>query len=113
METKKCTECKKIKNVEEFYWRKTRNNFSPKCKICWIEDSKKYNIKHKSERKEYLKEWRKDNDKLRKYQREYKRKAPSQDRIIFNLRNRVYKLMLKEFQSQKTLELIGCSRQKF
>ncbi|MDB4378204.1 HNH endonuclease [bacterium] len=113
METKKCTKCKKIKNVEEFYWRKTRNNFSPKCKICWIEDSKKYNKKHKSERKEYLKEWRKDNDKLRKYQREYKRKALSQDRIIFNLRNRVYKLMLKEYQSQETLELIGCSRKEF
>ena len=113
MENKKCTGCKKIKNVEEFYWRKTRNNFSPKCKICWIEETTKYNKKHKSERKEYLKEWRKDNDKLRKYQREYKRKASPQDRIIFNLRNRVYKLMLKEFQSQKTLELIGCSRQEF
>ena len=113
MNIKKCTGCGEIKNVENFYWRKTRNNFSPKCKLCWGEDSKKYNKKHKVERKEYLKEWRKDNDKLRKYQREYKRKASSQDRIIFNLRNRVYKLMLKEHQSQKTLELVGCSKEEF
>lgn len=110
---KKCTKCKQEKPLSEFYWRKSRNNYSPKCKICWNEESKEYNKKHKSERKEYLKKWRKDNDKLRKYQREYKRKASSQDRIIFNLRNRVYKLMLKEYQSQETLELIGCSRDEF
>lgn len=113
MRTKKCTKCKEIKNVDEFYWRKTRNNFSPKCKICWTEDSITYNQNHKEERQEYLKEWVKDNDNYRKYQREYKRKSTPQNKIIFNLRNRVYKLMLKEIQSQKTLELIGCSKEEF
>lgn len=113
METKKCTKCEQTKNVNEFYWRKTRNNFSPKCKVCWNEDSKEYNKNHKSERQEYLKKWVKDNDLHRKYQREYKRNASSQDKIIFNLRNRVYKLMLKDYKGQKTLELIGCSREEF
>lgn len=113
MKTKKCTGCKKVKSVDNFYWRKSRNNYSPKCKPCWIEDSKKYNKEHKDERKKYLIEWRKDNPKHRKYQREYKRKSLPQDRIIFNLRNRVYKLLLKGYKGQKTLELIGCSREEF
>jgi len=113
MNIKKCTGCKKEKHTDEFYWRESRQNYSPKCKICWIEDSKNYNKEHKKERKKYLEEWRKDNPKLRKYQREYKRKATPQDRIIFNLRNRVYKLLIKDYPSQKTLDLIGCSKDKF
>ena len=113
MEIKKCTGCQEVKNIKDFYWRETRNNYSPKCKPCWVNDSKKYNQEHKTERKKYLVEWRKNNSKLKKYQREYKQKASAQDRIIFNLRNRVYKLLLKNYKGQKTLELIGCSREEF
>ena len=40
---KKCTKCQVIQPVENFYWRKTRNNYSPKCKPCWGEESKNYN----------------------------------------------------------------------
>lgn len=110
---KKCRGCQIEKPLEDFYWRKKRNNYSPKCKKCWVEDSKKYNKDHKIERQIYLKEWQTNNSKYQKYQREYKRKSTPQDRIIFNLRNRVYKLLLKESSSQKTLDLIGCSREDF
>lgn len=113
MKTKSCTGCKVEKPTDKFYWREKRNNFSAKCKVCWIEDSKKYNKKYKKERKEYLIKWRKDNPILKKYQREYKRKASPQDRVIYNLRNRVYKLLLKDYKGQKTIELIGCSKEGF
>jgi 5-methylcytosine-specific restriction endonuclease McrA len=110
---KKCTKCKVTQPVENFYWRKTRNNYSPKCKPCWTEDSKTYNIQNKEARTEYYNKWRENNDDWKKYQRDYKKKSSPQQRVIFNLRNRVYKLMLKEYKSQATLDLIGCSREEF
>ena len=59
---KKCTKCKVIQPVENFYWRKTRNNYSPKCKPCWNGESKNYNKQNKEARIEYYNEWRKNND---------------------------------------------------
>lgn len=110
---KKCTKCNVIHPIENFYWRKTRNNYSSQCKICLRKDSKNYNKQNKKDRAEYYNKWRENNNDWRKYQREYKRNSTPQQRIIFNLRNRVYKLMLKEYKSQKTLDLIGCSRDEF
>lgn len=110
---KKCTGCKTTQPIENFYWREARNNYSAKCKICWVEESKEYNKQNKEARVEYYNNWREGNEDWKTYQREYKRKSTPQQRVIYNLRNRVYKLMLKEFQGQQTLELIGCSRQEF
>ncbi len=95
---KKCTKCQVTQPVENFYWRKTRNNFSPKCKPCWTEDSKTYNTQNKEARTEYYNKWRENNDDWKKYQRDYKKNSSPQQRVIFNLRNRVYKLMLKEYK---------------
>lgn len=110
---KKCTKCKVIQPIENFYWREKRKNYSSKCKPCWINESLEYAQKNKEKRKEYYDNWRKNNEKWNTYQREYKKNSTPQQRIIFNLRNRVYKLMLKEYKSQKTLDLIGCSREEF
>jgi 5-methylcytosine-specific restriction endonuclease McrA len=110
---KECTKCKILQPIENFYWRKTRNNYSPKCKVCWREESKEYNHNNKKARATYYNEWKKDNDKWKEYQRNYKKQASPQQKIIFNLRNRVYKLMLKGHKSQKTLDLIGCSKEEF
>lgn len=110
---KKCTKCKITQSIENFYWREKRNNYSSKCKICWTEESKNYNKNNKEARTNYYNEWRKDNDNWKQYQREYKSNSTPQQKIIYNLRNRVYKLMLKNYKGQKTLELIGCSRQEF
>ena len=99
METKYCSKCKEVKPIEEFYWRKSRQNYSPKCKPCWIEDCKEYN----------------KGEKFKAYQNKYKRgkgRTPQQ-RIIDNLRHRVYWLIKKQNESKSTLELIGCSREEF
>ena len=99
MENKLCNKCKVTKHVNEFYWRESRQNYSPRCKICWNEDSKNYN----------------KGEKFKTYQNEYKRKKglTPQQRIISNLRHRVYDLIKKQLESQSTLELIGCSREEF
>lgn len=110
---KTCTECKISKNLTEYYWREKRNNYAAKCKKCWCTKSKNYNEKNKEERTQYYNDWRKNNDNWKKYQREYKKNSTPQQRVIYNLRNRVYKLMLKEYKGQQTLDLIGCSRENF
>ena len=99
MKTKSCTGCKAKKPIDEFYWRESRQNYSPKCKICWKEDCKEYN----------------KGEKFKTYQNEYKRKRglTPQQKIISNLRNRVYKMLIEEIESKPTLELIGCSREDF
>tara|TARA_B110000208_G_C11439165_1_gene310150 strand:- start:3 stop:476 length:474 start_codon:yes stop_codon:yes gene_type:complete len=99
MKTKSCTGCKAEKPIDEFYWRESRQNYSPKCKICWKEDCKEYN----------------KGEKFKEYNKAYKRKkglTPKQ-KIISNLRNRVYKMLIEEIESKPTLELIGCSREDF
>tara|TARA_R110000764_G_C10800151_1_gene358843 strand:+ start:118 stop:591 length:474 start_codon:yes stop_codon:yes gene_type:complete len=99
MKTKSCTGCKAKKPIDEFYWRESRQNYSPKCKICWKEDCKEYN----------------KGEKFKEYNKAYKRKkglTPKQ-KIISNLRNRVYKMLIEEIESKPTLELIGCSREDF
>jgi 5-methylcytosine-specific restriction endonuclease McrA len=110
---KQCTKCKCIKSISEYYWREKRQNYSASCKECFIKESINYNKKNKDSRKLYYDEWRSNNEKQKIYQREYKRKASPQQRVIFNLRNRVYKLLLKEYQGQQTLDLIGCTREEF
>jgi hypothetical protein len=99
METKLCNKCKIEKPIDKFYWRESRQNYSPRCKTCWKEDCKDYN----------------KGEKFKKYQNEYKRKKSltPQQKIISNLRNRVYKMLVKEIESKSTLELIGCSRKDF
>ena len=99
MKTKSCTGCKAEKPIDEFYLRESRQNYSPKCKICWKEDCKEYN----------------KGEKFKEYNKAYKRKkglTPKQ-KIISNLRNRVYKMLIEEIESKPTLELIGCSREDF
>jgi len=110
---KKCTKCNEIKLIENFYWREKRKNYSSKCKPCWVEESKNYNKQNKEARTDYYNKWRENNYNWKKYQREYKKNSTPQQKVIFNLRNRVYKLMMKEYKSQKTLDLIGCNKEEF
>ena len=47
---KVCTGCKETKTLNEYYWREKRNNYSAKCKICWSQESKNYNLENKEKR---------------------------------------------------------------
>jgi len=100
--TKTCQGCKIEKPVEEFYWRESRQNYSPKCKICWIESCKQYNNDHKEHLTQYYSQYHKKNREKKKILR---RNDPKM-RIASNLRNRLYKAVTKKFQG--IMFLVGC-----
>lgn len=39
---KKCKNCGKVKPISEFYFIKSRNGYSTKCKLCKIKENRKY-----------------------------------------------------------------------
>lgn len=39
---KRCKGCGKIKPIEDFYFMKSRNGYSTKCKLCKSEENKRY-----------------------------------------------------------------------
>ena len=102
METKTCHGCKIEKPVEEFYWRGSRQNYSPKCKNCWIESCKQYNNDNKEHLTQYYSQYHKENRERKKIQRRNDPKI----RVTSNLRNRLYKAVTKKFQG--IMSLVGC-----
>ena len=42
-----CSNCNVEKSVDEFYFRKDRNNYRTKCKNCWIEKQSNYYTNNK------------------------------------------------------------------
>lgn len=102
MSTKICHGCKIEKPLEEFYWRESRQNYSPKCKPCWRESCKQYNKDNESTLKIYYSEYHKQNKERKKILR---RNDPKM-RIASNLRNRLYKAVTKKFQG--VMSLVGC-----
>ena len=102
MKTKSCTGCKAEKPMDEFYWRESRQNYSPKCKICWREDCKGYNNKNKEHLTEYYSRYHKENRERKKLLRRNNPKI----RVAGNLRNRLYKAVTKKFQG--IMSLVGC-----
>ena len=102
MEKKLCTNCKVEKPIEEFYWRESRQNYSPKCKICWRESCKKYNKDNEDKLKEYYSIYHQQNRERKKILR---RNDPKM-RVASNLRNRLYKAVTKKFQG--IMSLVGC-----
>lgn len=60
MKNKKCSKCKKIKPILEFYkYKITKDGYRPDCKECTKKRSKEYREKHKEYYKEYGAEYRK------------------------------------------------------
>ena len=72
MKFKKCTRCKKEKNVTEFYPRRERGltEYRPKCKICCSEIQKANNVKNREYcAKSYAKNKEKEKFKSREYRK--------------------------------------------
>jgi len=61
MKTKKCTQCKKIKNIRQFY--KTKRGLQSACKMCSLEAADKWQKSHKEEHNKSSKKWRINNPK--------------------------------------------------
>ncbi len=115
---KKCSRCEKILNLADF--SKNKNSCKSCCKEMtenWLAKNPDYHrlqrIKRREERRIYNKKWKEKNPEkflLTKHAyRARKRKEDSLYRIINSLRCRLYNTIIKEYKSQSTLELLGCS----
>lgn len=72
METKKCSTCKEVKPINEFYKHKRqKDGLYSQCKYCANKVRKEYYKKHLKERIEYQKKYKKEH---RKEHTEYNKK---------------------------------------
>ena len=123
MVAKECSDCKKNKNVSEFYQRARGGAFSY-CKDCSNIRSKNYHYKNKikiNERSRNYAETNKANireqrltkkEKLNEYQRNYARNRYKID-PVFKFKKSIRRSTSEAFgsnkKSKKTIELLGCS----
>jgi hypothetical protein len=83
---KKCTKCKQIKPIEEFYKRKNGIIY-PRCKICWSEDCKEYTKKNKEKVESSRKMWVSNNrDKTRFTKTKWRKNNPEYHKNYYKKR---------------------------
>ena len=98
MENKKCTRCKELKSVKDFYPRRERGlvEYRPKCKKCCSEIQKlnkektkeyvsKSYKKHKEKRLLYAQDYRKNNVKKIKETEFKRRKKYKEKRLAYSI----------------------------
>ena len=119
---KRCTKCNEIKNLDQF-WKSKQGflNRSSRCNVCSQNYDKKFYLNRRNrDKKEESKIYRKNyilknKDWWKLYEREYRNKRRKTDlffRIKGNLSTRLSGI-IKGNKDYSTLELIGCSRNKF
>jgi hypothetical protein len=90
---KYCSKCNINKSINDFYFDKSKDNFSSVCKLCKSIIQK--NNRHKI------------NERKRQY------KKTSTTRIKENLQIRLYSLVKKNHNSNKLSKYLGCSKDFF
>lgn len=129
MQTKVCINCSLEKNINEFYYLKSRNKHQNKCKECVKKQARKYQQdnfeKIKKYKKEYFKKYREKNieyikEKNKKYRenhkeeaKEYSKKYRTNNREYFReySRNHVRKRKNKKIKTEEEKKLIKLKKQ--
>jgi hypothetical protein len=125
MESKKCSRCKQVKKITEYYLSK--NKPISKCISCTKEYQKqnpqwnKWYAKNKEKRRIYEKEYRdKNREKINQQQRERHRKRLQDP--IYNLKHAIRSNIGRSWgrclngnyhKSKKTEEILGCTLDEF
>jgi len=75
IEKKQCTQCHKIKSVDEFGKQSSaKNNLHPWCKECNNKQTREYYQNHRTKRRKYSKEYRQVHEsEIVEYRKEYNR----------------------------------------
>ena len=86
---KKCSQCKEIKDVKNYWWREDQQNYRANCIECCSKHRKKYYKKHKKRLLEYWKEYRKINREeiLKKSKENYYQNDGAKQRRIWRSKN--------------------------
>lgn len=125
-----CRKCGLNKTPDQFYIRKDTGKYRGSCKQCWAKEAKEYREHNAVFIGRMKKDWvynnpdkraaivhryyLKNKEKVKEYQRYYKRERQSLDaRIIANYRGRIWKAIKRGDKSKRTIELLGCSIDKF
>jgi len=96
---KRCTCCRRILLIDQFYIRKTKNLYESKCRHCRTKESRLYRKKNK--------------EKIKLRRKKYK-KAPIKSRIFINLRKRLaYCMQHLKNKTKTTKILLGCNSKFF
>ncbi len=70
-----CTVCKQEKNLDDFYFSRTKNAYLPQCKKCMADYQKIYRAARLDKRRTELQRWRRENpDRSRLLERRTKYK---------------------------------------
>lgn len=115
-----CTECHLEKNIQDFWFNKTRNRYNSKCKSCKYQINKKYINISKEKKAEYDKKYREKHSdvlKIRKKEeyernkevyinRQKKYQKTLLGRLKHNLRTRICNSIKRK--SNSTFDLLGC-----
>jgi len=80
LKTKRCSKCREVKSVSEFYKLKN-NKFGNYCKICLLKYQKEYRQKNKKTIKKYHQKYYKNNsEKMKEYSKKYQKNNPEKIR---------------------------------
>jgi len=111
MESKKCTKCGEVKQMECFSkYKRNNDGYHPWCKLCqkqYREENKeriaKYQKQYREENKEHLKQWREENkEHLKQWREENKeRKAESQKQWREENRERINEHAKQYYEENK------------
>lgn len=112
MEIKKCKgPCGLIKNIDEFRFRKDRNSYCNKCKVCESQQKKEIYYRNHDAYMAVKKIYR-DNPKNKEKRREWSRNRYKNNinyRLACALRNRINKAIQINQKSGSTVRDLGCS----
>ena len=81
METKKCSKCGKIKNINEFYIKiYVKNEYHSCCKICKNKQIRVYRKNNPEKIKEWKRKWRLNNPtKVKEMKKKWNKNNPTKD----------------------------------
>ena len=121
-EKRTCSKCKVEKTIDNFYFRKTRNNYGTQCKVCTLDQQKIYNNVNKekintqkSEKRQLNKErilaqeseYRQQNkERIKEYYRN-RHNNNTNARLAQNTRTRIKTAIKGHSKSLHTREILG------
>ena len=121
---KTCNKCKRTLDLTEFYFKRTANCYSSKCKECLKAIQRRYNKTHKEaiskskakylkENKEQIKERKKFHTINKEQRLEYSREWYKHNKLSFSLRERTRKALITWKASPRIQGILGCTPKQF
>lgn len=119
METKKCTKCGKVRDINEFYVRgEDKNKFRSACKQCCSLKENIYRTNNKERISERSKEYYKQNkEQILRYQKHYCKNNPEKVKASrdkhYNNNKEKYSKIHKEYRASRKKQISRYHKQRY